>query len=88
MNGILEVRLSQEQMKEIAEMVCERLERAKKFNRPLNLSEAARRLGVSVATVSRRVAAGHIRTVQGIGCPRIPEEEIRRLLDGESIPQP
>ena len=77
----LEVKLSAEQIDEIADRVVARLEKSKDYNRPLTLTQAAKRLGVSTATVSRRVAAGKIRTVGGIGCPRISEEEITKLLN-------
>lgn len=78
----LVVKLTAEQVEEIATRVFEKIESSKKWNRPLTLTEAAKRLGVSTATVSRRVAGGQIRTIAGIGCPRVSEEEIRRLIDG------
>lgn len=82
MSAALEIKLSDEQIEQIATRVFEKLDKSRGYNRPLNLTEAAKRLGVSVATVSRRVAAGEIRTVAGIGCPRVAEEEIRRLVNG------
>lgn len=76
------VQLSDEQIEQIADRVFAQLDKSRGYNRPLTLTEAAKRLGVSTATVSRRIAAGKIRTVEGIGCPRISEEEIRRLIEG------
>lgn len=78
----LEIKLTDEQIDALADRIFQRMERSKTYNRPLTLTETAKRLGVSVATVSRRVSAGQIRTIEGVGCPRVSEEEIRRLMAG------
>jgi len=80
---ILEVRLNDAQLDELADAIYRKLNAAGSYSRPLTLREAAQALNVSYATLHRRIAAGIVRTVPGIGCCRVSQAEIRRLL-GES----
>ena len=77
---ILEVRLNDAQLGELADAIYRRLNAAGSYSRPLTLKEAATALNISYATLNRRVAAGVVRTVAGIGCSRVSQAEIRRLL--------
>jgi len=79
MSTALEVRLSEEQMDELAAKIAQRLAPAK-ARRPRTVIEAAEQLNVSEHTIYTRVKAGTIRKVPDIGVIRIPAEEIERLL--------
>ena len=83
--SILEVRLASDQLDELADAIYRKLNAAASYTRPLTLREAAQALNISYATLNRRVASGLVRTVDGIGCRRVSQSEIRRLL-GEEIP--
>lgn len=50
------------------------------------VSESATALGVSVGTLWRMIAAGHIRAVRISGRTLIPTSEIERLVDPDRNP--
>jgi excisionase family DNA binding protein len=45
--------------------------------------EAADLLGMSKATLYRKVKAGHVKSVSPVGVPRIHADEVERILAGE-----
>lgn len=88
MSSFLEVRLADDQLDALADRIARKMAKGQTLNKPLSISDAAKALGVSDATVRRRIEAGLIRTVQGIGVPRVSQAEIRRLLgDPETSPE-
>lgn len=48
----------------------------------ISIQEAARRLGVSEQTIRRQIKDGHIRSFRVGWQVRIPESEIRRIMEG------
>lgn len=64
----------------IAERVIAKLGIKKPNRKPLTVSEAATRLGVSEATIRRRIEAGLIRAVPDLGVTLVPHSEIVRLI--------
>jgi excisionase family DNA binding protein len=45
------------------------------------IAEAARRLGVHRSSLYRKVVAGEIKVLRGIGVARIPAAELNRFLE-------
>jgi len=86
MSTVLEVRLPQDQLKEIAAMVIAGLEGGKANRKPRTVAQAAKELNVSARTVYMRIQAGTIRRVPDIGAIRVPAAEIERLLSEEKSP--
>lgn len=80
MSATLEVKLSDEQLEALAERIYRKLAKGQSHNKPQTVAETAKALGISEATVRRRIESGAIRAVQGIGIPRVSQAEIRRLL--------
>lgn len=83
MSTTLQVILGDDQLEELAERIYRKIAKAQTCNKPLTVAEAATALNISYDTANRRIAAGIIRTVPGIGCRRVSQSEIRRIL-GES----
>ena len=81
-SATLEVILNDAQLEQLAERICQRLEKTQSYNKPLTVQEAADALNISYCTANVRIKAGMIRLVPNIGCRRVSQSEIRRILDG------
>lgn len=77
------IHFTDEQMQQLADRIAERMRFSHADDRPLTVKEAADRLGVSTSTINRRLAAGTIPTVPGLGRSLIPASAIAELLDGK-----
>jgi excisionase family DNA binding protein len=81
---MIEVRLDPGQLAELASMIAEKLRAAATpaATKPYTVAEAAQALGVSESTIVRRVRAGQLRCVPGLGRTLIPAATIADLLGG------
>jgi hypothetical protein len=79
---ILEIKLSDEQLGELADIVAAKLER--KDRSAYTVKEAAAKLQISPKTILRRIEAKIIPVVPGIGAKRIPAS----WLDQQVNPTP
>lgn len=76
----LEIKLSDDQLSRIADIVAAKLER--KDRTTYTVKETAVKLKISVRTVDRHIKAGIIPTVQGlVGVTRIPSAYVDNLID-------
>lgn len=81
---ILEVRLPADQLEELAERIAKKMGGGALPEAALDLKEAAGMLGISQATLRRRIDEGKVQRVRGIGCLRVARSEMRRLMgEGE-----
>lgn len=81
---MIEVKLDRGQLSELAGMIADELRgyaTEPTANRPLSVSDAAKALNVSESTITRRVKAGEIPTIPGLGRTLIPATAIADLLD-------
>jgi len=77
--------LTENEMAVLADMIAERLhKRTAAPAKPYSAEEVAEALGVSMSTVHRRIKAGEIPTVPGMGRLLIPAPFIHDLLEGKS----
>lgn len=81
MSATLKVELSEDQLAALADLVAARIggAEAPAGRKLLSFPEAAKELGVSSATIRRRVDAGIIATVPGFS-DKISPRELDRLL--------
>lgn len=75
----LTIELTPKQLDELAEIVAGKLATSQNVE-ALTLTQAAKRLGVSKDTVNRRVKAGVLPVIEGIGAIRISSSHIDRLM--------
>lgn len=76
----LTLELTPEQIDALADAVAAKLGGKTKGGDALTVAEAAKRLGVSIDTIYRRVEAGTIPKIPNLGVIRIPAAAIDRLL--------
>jgi excisionase family DNA binding protein len=76
----LQITIAEEHLATLAGMIAAAMP-TKDDDRPLTVPEAAKRLGVSVRTIQRRVEAGLIERVPGMGRVLIPAAAVQRLLN-------
>lgn len=74
----VEVRLPDDQLKALADMLAAKLGKVKDVYTP---KEFAAKFGVDESTIRRRVKAGLIGCVPNIGKVLIPDTELQRLLN-------
>lgn len=79
----LTLELTPDQIDALADAVAAKLANAKSGGDALTVAEAAKRLGVSIDTIYRRVEAGMIPKVPSLGVIRIPAAAIERMLSQE-----
>ena len=84
LRGILEIALTEAQMDALAERMVAK-NRGDQEPNSYTVEEAAEKLRISVKTVRRRVEAGRIARIPGIGRVRIPRAEMQRLLNEPQI---
>ena len=72
--------LSEDAMAELLDDLERRLakRRLKEIEAPLSVKKFAERCGDSVDTIYRKIAAGQLRTVPGIGKKKIPASELEK----------
>ena len=75
--------LSDDQVQAMADHIAQRIQLSS-ADKPLTVKEAADRLGVSPSTINRRLAAGTIPSVPGLGRSLIPASAVKDLLDGQA----
>ena len=85
------IQLTDEQVDALADRIAARITpriTPRADDKPLTVKEAADRLGVSTSTINRRLAAGTIPTVPGLGRSLIPASAIAELLGGKRPTDP
>lgn len=84
---MIEVRLDKGQLAELADMIADKLRESPSdstaSNTPYSVDAAARALGRSKDTIRRRIKAGTIPTIRGLGRILIPASAIADLQDGK-----
>lgn len=78
---ILQLELTAEQIDTLAEAVAAKLGTKRNSRDAVTVAEAAKRLGVSIDTIYRRVEAGTIPKVPNLGVIRIPASYFDRILN-------
>lgn len=73
--------LTEGQLDILADAIFKRMAKQPVADKPLSVDEMATALGVSKDTIYRRIQAGEIRTIPGMGRKLIPAIELARLLD-------
>jgi excisionase family DNA binding protein len=76
------IHFTDEQMQQLADSIAERMRVSHTDEKPLTVEEAAKRLRVSESTINRRIKAGTIPTVPGLGRSLIPASAVKELLEG------
>lgn len=79
---MIEVRLDAAQLEELAGLIVAKLRPATDDDTPLDVAEAAEALGVSPSTIVRRIKAGVLPTVAGLGRTLIPAPAVRNMRRG------
>ena len=81
---ILQLTISDEQLAELADMIADRIQgRMAASGKPYAAKEAAEALGISLSTLNRRIRAGEIPKIPGLGRTLIPAQAIDDLLEGK-----
>lgn len=86
MSTALQIVLTAEQLRELAGMVADELAvRQRGSGQALRVADAAARLGVSRATVTRLISSGQLRTTRLGRARLVPQNEIDRLLANSAV---
>jgi excisionase family DNA binding protein len=81
----IELTIPESQMGMLADLIADRMAAKSQVadGKPLTVTQAATRLGISESTVVRRVKAGTFPTLQGVGRTLIPAAFIAEMLEGK-----
>jgi hypothetical protein len=78
------IHLNAEQISKLADEIAKRMHGSSADDTPLTVKQAAARLGISTASVNRRLKGGKIPRVPGLGRTLIPASAVRELAAGKS----
>ncbi len=76
----LTIQLTDEQLEQLTEALVAKIGPAVGKRDGYSAAEAAQRLGVSKATVTRRIAAGLIPTIPNVSPARVPADYVARMM--------